>query len=133
MKIIEGEKTEIWSRYLGKLLDLETVQKQLKAPSPETITEMVQQQRLLALPTEDGALVYPAFQFTPVRKRPYKVLPQILETFEGVIIIPYTVACWFISTQQELAGQTPSAWLQSGRNHRRVLLAAEHAATHLRQ
>lgn len=121
-----------WRKRLGPLLETQAVQQLLDVRTSQDVTELVEQRRLLALPTSDGRLLFPAFQFTPTG-RPYPVLPAILETFAGAVVSLWTVASWFATPQPLLKKKTPADWLRLGRDDELVKEAARRSADRLAQ
>jgi len=52
-------------------------------------------------------------------------------SFAGTIETPYTIASWFVSPQESLAGETPAAWMRSRRAPGPLLEEARRAAARL--
>ena len=104
----------IWREHLGPLLDAEAARTQLGLGSREELSNLARSGQLLALETKGHAKLYPAFQFTS-RGKPYKDLASLLDLFAGAAESPYTVASWMVSPNPVLEGQSPIAWMRSGR------------------
>jgi len=86
--------------------------------------------RLLAVPGTSGRKLYPAFQFQD--GRPLAAMPTVLAVFQKAEpISPWTVAAWFCTPQDELAGETPKQWLLAGREATPVLIAARRVVSGL--
>jgi hypothetical protein len=119
-----------WREHLGPLLDTKQVQLLLGVRTRQAVNDLVKRRRLLGLPTKGRRLLLPAFQFTTAG-RPYPVLPDILETFEGAVVSPWTVASWFNTPQPLLKKKTPAEWLQLGRDPGLLKEAARHSASRL--
>lgn len=120
----------LWSKRLGPLLSREQAQKLLGVGSRQAVSQRAKRRRLLALPTHDDRLAFPAFQFS-ASGRPYAALPAILEAFEGADLSSYTIASWFVTPQRLLRGMSPAAWLRRGRDPERVVEAARRSAARL--
>jgi hypothetical protein len=120
----------LWRRHLGARLDTRQVQTLLGVATRQAVSDMVKRGRLLALPTGDGRLAYPAFQFGPTG-RPYPVLPFVLETLREAGADPHTVASWFVTPKALLEDKSPAEWLKLGRDDAPVRVAARRAAARL--
>lgn len=121
----------IWDRHLGSLLDGRQVQELLSVQTRQAVNDLMKRRRLLGLPVKARRWAFPSFQFSG-SGRPYAVLPDVLTAFDGVVETPYTVASWFVSPHAELDGQTPVAWLRSGRDPEAVRQAAQRSAARMR-
>src|SRR6266851_9092211 len=53
----------VWRRHLGPLLNTRQVAELLGVGSRQAVNDRVRRHRILALPTEERDLAYPAFQF----------------------------------------------------------------------
>ena len=122
----------VWGRHLGPLLDGKQVQQLLGVRTRQASHDLMKRGRLLGLPTQNGRLGFPAFQFAD-DGRPYPALPAILDQFAGAVVSPYTVASWFVTPQALLGGETPAGWLRLGRGSDVVEEAARRSAARLRQ
>jgi hypothetical protein len=100
--------------------------------SHREVQDLAERGQLLALKASRGRSLYPAFQFDGDGK-PYRELPEILRIFSGVVQTPYTIASWFVSPQDVLDGDTPVAWLRSGRDPEHLFEAARRSAWFLAQ
>lgn len=114
----------VWRKHLGPSYSSRQVRELLRIGSRQAVSDLVKRHRLLALPTRDGRLAFPAFQFT-ASGRPLPGLPPILSVFADAVESPYTVASWFVTAEPLLEGKTPAEWL---REHGSAELAAEAAA-----
>ncbi len=120
----------LWREYLGPLLSLKQVQERLALPTPRRVSDLARRRRLLGLLTRMDGLLFPAFQFSQGGE-PYTILPLVLETLEPAVATPYTIACWFVTPQPSLNGQTPARWLKRGYAPERVAEAARLSAARL--
>lgn len=120
----------LWGRQLGGLLSLQDAQALLHVRTRQAVHDLVQRGRLLGLPTRNGRMVYPRFQFGP-DGRPYAALGSILAVFRAVKTNPWTIASWFTSEQAELEGLTPTEWFARGKDVERLVEVARHSAAPL--
>lgn len=120
----------VWRGRIGPLLDREQVQKLLNVRSRQAVHQLVKRRRLLAVPTREGRLRFPAFQFSPTGAV-YDELPAILEAFAPARLSAYSVASWFTTGQRLLRGTTPAAWLRRGGERERAIEAARRTAARL--
>ena len=120
----------VWQRQIGPLLDGRDVQRLLKVTTRQAVSDLVKRRRLLALPTPEGQLAYPAFQFTRLG-RPDPSLPAILEIFSKAAVDAHTIASWFTTPQALLAGKVPARWLKERNEVSRVIEAARRTAARL--
>jgi len=123
----------VWGKHLGPLYEVQDVQRLLRVRSRQAVSDLAKRGRLLALNASGGRKVYPAFQFAKEGGRPFPELSKVLEIFEGAVETPYTIASWFVSPQDILGDQTPSAWLQAGGDPPLLFEAARRAAWRLSQ
>ena len=121
----------LWKKHLGPILDREQAQQLLGVRSRQAVSELAKRRRLLALPTSEGRLTFPAFQFT-TSGRPYAAMPAILAAFETAEVDPYTIASWFVTPQRLLRG-TPVSWLRRGGDPERAIEAARRTGARLAQ
>jgi hypothetical protein len=119
-----------WGHILGPLFDVEQTQAVLKVNSRQAVSDLAKRGRLLALDGPGGRKLYPAFQFSS-KGRPYPEIQKVLEMFAGVVETPYTIASWFVSPQDLLAGETPKDWLRAGKDSSQLLTAAQRSAGEL--
>lgn len=79
--------------------------------SPETVTSWREDGAILALPTRDGALVYPTAQFER-RQGTVVVRPALLPFLQALRRFdPWAVAVLLHTPTPELDGKTPLEWL----------------------
>jgi hypothetical protein len=124
-----GDGEERWRALLGPLLDRVEVQQRLGLGAADVRT-MEAGGRLLALPTESGDVVFPAFQFGPDGKVE-PTIGRVLAILLPVVVTPYTVASWLRSPRDDLGRQTPLDWLAAGHDPDQVIAAAELTAARL--
>lgn len=127
-----AETGDPWPKLLGPLLHAEDVRKLVGLSSLEELDELVRRWRILALPTNRGSVVYPAFQFDE-NGQPYRVIAEIIEILAPVAISPYTIASWLMSPNEFLGNDTPMHVLKTERDPQRVLTEARYAAAHMEQ
>jgi hypothetical protein len=112
-----------WVRELGPCFDCDQTAEMFgKVASDPSV--------LLELDRSKGGKLYPAFQFNP-SGCPYPEIARIMAIFHGAVESSYTVAAWFISPQDHLAGNTPAAWMRAGRDPEILCEAARRAAARL--
>lgn len=116
-----------WRRHLGPLLNTKQVAELLGVGTRQAVNDRVRRHRILALPTEDRELAYPAFQFGTMGK-PYPAIAPVLETFAAAKLSPHTIASWFVTPQAMLDDLTPALWLAEGRGTDHLLAAARRSA-----
>lgn len=116
-----------WRRHLTPLLNTKQVAELLGVGTRQAVHDRVKRHRILALPTEDRELAYPAFQFDTTGK-PYPAIAPVLETFAAARLSPHTVASWFATPQAPLDDLTPARWLAEGRDADHLLIAARRSA-----
>ena len=112
----------VWAQGLGRLLTRTEVQTMMNVRSRQGISDHAAHQRLLALPDRDGQLLFPAFQFGE-DGRPLPGLRDVLRALHGAFESLYSLASWFMTGQEELAGETPAVMLRAG-DLESVMLAA---------
>ncbi len=93
------------------------------------VNDLARRRRLLALPTQGGKLLYPAFQFRGARS--ISGLHELLVELDGSGASPWTQASWFVTAQDELDGESPAAYLSRHSLDDRVLKAVRRAAARL--
>jgi hypothetical protein len=118
----------VWRRHLGPLLNTRQVAELLGVGSRQAVHDRVRRRRILALPTEERDLAYPAFQFNE-QGQPHAAIGRVLEAFAGAKLSPHTVASWFLTPQAALEGLTPAAWMAQARDPDRLLSAARRSAS----
>lgn len=121
----------IWRKHLGPIYTSKEVRELMGRGSRQSVSELVKRRRLLGLPQRDGRLGFPAFQFIPGGRR-LPGLEAILETFEGAVKTPYTIASWFMTPEPLLEDATPAEWLRTGRDEALAVKAAWRYAERLR-
>jgi len=119
-----------WDEHLGPLYDWSNVAAVLgTVGTRQGVNDLARRQRLLALPTQGGKLLYPAFQFCGART--ISGLHELLVELGGSGASPWTQASWFVTPQDELDGESPSAYLSRHSLDDRVLKAVRRVAAHL--
>lgn len=118
----------LWRRHLGPLLNTRQVAELLGVHSRQAVNDRVKRHRILALPTSERDLAYPAFQFDE-RGQPHRALAPVLEAFALAALSPHTVSSWFVTPQAALDGETPAAWLGERREPERLVTAARRTAS----
>jgi hypothetical protein len=119
-----------WSEHVGPLVGWRDVADLLKSVrTRQGVHDLARRGRLLALPTKDGQLVYPLFQFRD--GKPLPEMPRIIEAFGKARISPWTLASWMVTPQRPLEGASPVEWLKRGRSSETVLEAASRRAAAL--
>jgi hypothetical protein len=120
----------VWTNHVGPLLDAKQLQDLLGVETRQAVSDLRARRRLLGLPKESGRVVYPAFQFGD-SGRPFDVLPQVLEVFEGARVDPWTIASWFVTPQALLLRMTPAEWLAKSEDPDLVVRAARRSGARL--
>ncbi|HSF42729.1 MAG TPA: hypothetical protein VLT87_23190 [Thermoanaerobaculia bacterium] len=120
----------VWGKCLGPLFSTEDVRILLGVSSRQAVNDLARRGRILALNGSRGRKVYPAFQFS-TSGRPYPEVSKVIEIFTGAVETPYTIASWFVSPQDLLAGETPVTWLKSRQDSLRLFEAARRTAEEL--
>jgi hypothetical protein len=121
----------VWHKHLGPLYTSKQVRELMGRGTRQSVSELVKRRRLLALPQGDGRLAFPAFQFRRSGQR-LPGLEAILDSFEGAVETPYTIASWFMTPEPLLKNKTPAEWLRKGRNEALATEAARRYADWLR-
>jgi hypothetical protein len=100
-----------WDDHLGPMYEWSDVADILgTVDTCRGVHDLARRKRLLALPTKDGKIPYPAFQFSGGRT--LSDLPRLLEELDSSGVSPWTQASWFVTPQDELEGETPAAFLR---------------------
>jgi hypothetical protein len=121
-----------WREVLGPLWDVEKVRDFLGLKNRGKVRDLSASGQLLELSSPEGDELYPAFQFQfDANGSLYPEIAGVIEIFSGVVVTPYTMASWFVSPQDLLEGETPAAWLRSGRDPELLFEAARRAAAPL--
>jgi hypothetical protein len=128
----EAEDDAEWTEFFGPLLDAQQAAPILGVKSVESVAEMARDGKLLALPTRDGRVVFPAFQFGKAGAV-YPEIERIIAIFADIVVTPYTIASWLLGPKEYLQGHSPIRWLELGGDPERVIAGAEVAAARLAQ
>lgn len=124
------KEQERWRQLLGPYFDGAAVKQQLGLATSEEVTKLVEQKRILALPTTNG-VAYPAFQFTDKGKL-NPTISRVVSILDEVVATPYTTASWLKGSKPNLlGGETPLEWLANNRDPECVIEAAEITASRL--
>jgi hypothetical protein len=119
-----------WGEHLGPLVGWRDVADLLASVrTRQGVHDLAKRRRLLALPTKDGQLVYPLFQFRD--GKPLPEMPRIIEAFGDARLSPWTLASWMVTPQRPLENVSPVDWLKRGRPAETVLEAARRSAAAL--
>jgi hypothetical protein len=121
----------IWRERLGRLLTRDEVEQILGVETRQAVFDLAKRGRLLALPTQSGRALYPAFQFDLERGRTYPALTMMLTLFRGAGVDPYTTASWFCEPQSLLGERTPAQWMLERRSDETLIEAARRSAAPL--
>jgi hypothetical protein len=121
----------IWRERLGRLLTRDEVQELLGLKSRQAVHDLTKRGRLLALATQSGRPLFPAFQFDLEQGRAYAAVPPAIGHFSEARVDPYTAASWFCEPQAVLEGLTPAEWLRERRADRPLIEAARRSAAPL--
>ncbi len=119
-----------WDEHLGPQLGWSDVAALLgTVRTRQGINDLARRHRLLALPTRSGKMLYPAFQFRGGRT--IAGLSDLLLVLDASGASPWTQASWFVTPQDELDGESPTAYLNRRSLDERVLTTARRAAARL--
>jgi hypothetical protein len=121
----------IWRERLGRLLSRDEVEELLGVTSRQAVHDLAKRGRLLALPTQGGRPMFPAFQFDLEQGRIYSAVPPAIGHFKEASVDPYTAASWFCEPQPVLGGLTPADWLRERGADRPLIEAARRSAAPL--
>ena len=121
----------IWRERLGRLLSRDEVQELLGLRSRQAVHDLAKRGRLLALPTQGGRPLFPAFQFDLEQGRVYSAVPSAIGRFKEAGVDAYTAASWFCEPRPVLDGLTPADWLRERRADRPLIEAARRSAAPL--
>lgn len=99
-------------RHLGPMYTTTGIARVLGGVTRQAIEERRRRRRLLALRTDDGAWVYPAFQLD-ARNQVLRGLPEVLQCFAPEDD-RWTIASLLTTPQPSLAGRTPIVALGEG-------------------
>lgn len=120
----------LWAQHFGPTYSTRLVRELFKS-SKQAVNDRVRRGTLLALKTEGGDVVYPAFQFGP-DGQPLAGIAEVIGALRDAVETPYTIAAWLVSPEAELEGSTPIEQLRLGRSDV-VAQVARHYAARLRQ
>jgi hypothetical protein len=121
----------IWRERLGRLVSRDEVQELLGLKSRQAVHDLAKRGRLLALSTQSGRALFPAFQFDLEQGRIYSAVPAAIAHFGQASVDPYTAASWFCEPQPLLERLTPAEWLRERRADRPLIEAARRSAAPL--
>jgi hypothetical protein len=103
-----------WDEILGPFYSTPKLAEILGGVSRQALADRRKRRSLLGLRTEDGAVVYPVFQFNARNE----VLPgfrEVLQSFDPDDVDDWTLAAWLVASQRSLGGSSIVKWLASGR------------------
>jgi hypothetical protein len=119
-----------WEEHLGPLLDWRKVASLMgRVSTRQGVNDLAKRGRLLAVRTKSGQVLYPLFQFRGAK--PFPELPALLELFGHAALDGWTVASWFVTSQDLLDDESPASWLKAGKDPALVIEAAERVAGRL--
>ncbi|MFL5781926.1 MAG: hypothetical protein ACJ760_11490 [Thermoleophilaceae bacterium] len=119
-----------WEEHLGPLLDWRKVATLMGTVSTrQGVNDLAKRNRLLALRTKGGHVLYPLFQFRGAK--PFPELPTLLEVLDAGSLDGWSIASWFVTGQPLLGDESPAGWLKAGRDPAQVFEAAERVAERL--
>ncbi|MHA3024347.1 hypothetical protein ACXPWS_29255 [Mycobacterium sp. BMJ-28] len=110
---------------VGPFLDAAGAVRQLGLPL-QAVMDLAHRSDILGCPTDQGALVFPTFQFT-IDGTVLPGLAAALQALASATSDTWQAALWMRTPTNELAGRTPCEALQQG-DEREVLAVAKHAA-----
>jgi hypothetical protein len=116
----------LWAQHLGPVYPTKHVRELFKS-SKQAVNDRARRGTLLALRTEAGEVVYPAFQFGP-GGQPLRGISDVIGALKDVVETPYTIAAWLVSPEAELDGSTPIEQLRLGRRDVVADVARDYAA-----
>jgi len=103
---------ELWTDAVGPFYDSDGVRSLLGNVSKQAVSDRVHRHRLLALRTESGRLVYPAFQFS--HRRVVDGLGDVLAVVAPDDTEAWFVASWLSTPDPALDGRSPIDTLHAG-------------------
>ncbi len=119
-----------WEEHLGPLLDWRKVASLMGTVSTrQGVNDLAQRRRLLALRTKGGQILYPLFQFRGAK--PFPELPVVLDLFGDADLDGWTIASWFVTSQDLLDHESPASWLKAGKDPALAIEIAERVAGRL--
>ncbi|MBB1516520.1 hypothetical protein H5398_11150 [Tessaracoccus sp. MC1679] len=107
---------------LGPYFDTQGLRRRLGV-TRQALTGRVQRNTLLAVPADDGALLYPTWQFTPDLE-PLAGLSEVLSELNRVAKDGLSKALWLTTPQGALGQVSAANWLAQGRDPAAVLALA---------
>ena len=94
--------------------------------SRQAVSDLIKRRRLLALTTDDGHVVIPAFQLG-ADLRPVRGLAEILRILTPDVVDEWTLASWLTAPHDRLDGTSVVAYLAAGVEPARAFAVAEAA------
>lgn len=107
---------------LGPYFDTQGLRRRLGV-TRQALTGRVQRNTLLAVPADDGALLYPTWQFTPDLE-PLAGLSEVLGELHRVAKDGLSKALWLTTPQEALGHVSAANWLDKGGDPATVLALA---------
>lgn len=107
---------------LGPYFDTQGLRRRLGV-TRQALTGRVQRNTLLAVPADDGALLYPTWQFTPDLE-PLAGLSEVLGELHRVAKDGLSKALWLTTPQEALGHVSAANWLDQGGDPATVLALA---------
>jgi hypothetical protein len=120
---------QLWTEALGPFYDSGGVRSLLGNVSKQAVSDRARRHRLLALRTESGRLVYPAFQFD--RRTVVDGLGDVLAIVAPDDTEAWFVASWLTTSDPAMGNRSPMEALRAGHTDQ-VLDAAREVAASLR-
>lgn len=121
---------KVWGDILGPLLEVDGVRDLLRLKDRRQVRGLSAAGQILELGSPEGHKLYPAFQFDS-RGSLYPEISGVIKIFAGMVETPYTIASWFVSPQDLLDGETPTAWIRAKKDTSQLLAAAQRSAGEL--
>jgi len=124
--VAEFAPTNALAEAVGPFYDSAGVARRLSSSS-DAVADRAGQHRLLACPTAEGTVVFPAFQFAADGT----VLPgleRVVATMAEGTTDQWQVALWMCTPSEQLRGYTPSEELRRGHAEAVLALATQTAA-----
>lgn len=109
-----------WDALLGPLYSTSKVARLLGNVSRQAVAERRNRRTLLALRTDDGRYVYPAFQFD-AHNDVLSGLAEVLQRFAPEDVDEWTVAGWLVAPQRSLGGRSAIDALASKETRKKVI------------
>lgn len=111
-----------WDELVGPFYKASAIAK-WRDQSRQNVSKLTGRGSLLALRTEDGACLYPAFQFDGDGNAPPR-LKELLRLLRSAIADDWTIALWLNNPQHILDGRTPIELLWDSNQADRVFTLA---------